>query len=169
MNYYPAPRPMTMGAVPSGPAGIAATLKIMVAMARQWRKDGGVRELATQLVRDLPQYDTVGEVRALHAFVRDHIRYTGDIRDVETVQDPRATLQLGVGDCDDKSLLLASLLESINHPARFVAFKVGASGQWHVLTQTKLGQKWVTLETIRPVDIGWNPNIGLTKGMVAHI
>lgn len=172
---YPQPRPMTLGMVPSGPAGIAATLKTMVRVARDARKDPGVRQLAASLVRDLPQYDTVGEVRALHAFVRDHIRYTNDIRNVELIQTPKATLEMGVGDCDDKSTLLASLLESIGRPTRFVAIAMKPSDQFsHVYVETRLGvdakgrPRWVPLETIKPVDAGWSPS-NVTRRMVAHV
>jgi transglutaminase-like putative cysteine protease len=168
LSFYPAPRPMTLGTVPSGPAGIAATLKIMVGLARQYKKDVGVRELAGKLVRDLPQYDKMGEIRALHAFVRDHIRYTGDIRGVETLQTPKATLEMGVGDCDDKSLLLASLLLAINLPARFVAIGLNGGQLSHVLTEVRYGKGWLPLETIRPVAAGWFPE-NVTSKMTAHI
>lgn len=170
MSLYPSPRPMTLGTLPSGSAGIAATLKVMVRLAREYKKDSGVRELATRLVRDLPQYDTLGEVKALHAFVRDAIRYTNDIRGVETVQTPRVTLETGVGDCDDKALLLAALLESIGRPARFVAIQLGGPGFSHVLVETRAGKngRWIPLETIKPVPAGWYPP-GVTKKMTAHV
>jgi transglutaminase-like putative cysteine protease len=168
LSLYPAPRPMTLGTVPSGAAGVAATLKIMVKLARQFKKDVGVRELAGNLVRDLPQYDNTGAVKALHAFVRDCVRYTGDIAGVETLQTPKATLELGVGDCDDKSLLLAALLQAVNLPARFVAIAMNDGGYSHVLVETRRGNKWVPLETIRPVEVGWFPP-NVTKKMIAHI
>jgi transglutaminase-like putative cysteine protease len=170
MNYYPAARPTTFGMLPDGPAGIRQTMKIMVSLVRQWKKDPGVRELATQLVRDLPQGDTTAEVRALHAFVRDHIRYTNDTRNVETIQTPRATLELGVGDCDDKSTLLASLLESIGRPTRFVALAFGTPARYsHVLVETMLGsnRQWYPLETIKPVVAGWAP-ANVTKKLILH-
>lgn len=157
-----------MGTLPSGAAGIAATLKIMVKLARQFKKDVGVRELAGNLVRDLPQYDNRAAVRALHAFVRDCVRYTGDIAGVETLQTPKATLELGVGDCDDKSLLLAALLQAINLPARFVAIAMNDGPYSHVLVETRRGSRWVPLETIRPVEVGWFPP-NVTKKMIAHI
>lgn len=147
---------------------MAATLKIMVKLARQYKKDVGVRELAGSLVRNLPQYDNVAAVRALHAFVRDCVRYTGDIAGVETLQTPKATLELGVGDCDDKSLLLATLLQSINLPARFVAVAMNDGGYTHVLVETRRGNRWVPLETIRPVEVGWFPP-NVTKKMIAHV
>lgn len=168
MSLYPAPRPITLGLLPSGPAGIAATLKIMVRLARQYKKDVGVREVAARIVRDLPQYDALGEIRALHAFVRDCIRYTGDIRGVETLQTPRATLEMAVGDCDDKSLLLATLLLTINRPARFVAIGMNGGDLSHVLVEVRHGAGWLPLETIRPVEVGWTPP-NVTKKMIAHI
>lgn len=171
MSLYPQPRPMTLGTIPSGPAGTAATLKEMVKLARQFKKDVGVRQVAAQLVRDLPQYDKLGEIKALHAFVRDSIRYTSDIRGVETLQTPKATLEMGVGDCDDKSTLLAALLESIGTPARFVALCMGGAENFsHVLVEARFGSKgkWMPLETIRPVEAGWYP-AKVTKKMIAHI
>jgi transglutaminase-like putative cysteine protease len=169
-SLYPQPRPVSIGALPSGPAGIAATLKVMVRLARQFKKDPAIREVAAGLIRSLPQYDTMGEVKALHAFVRDGIRYTNDINRVETVQTPKATLELGIGDCDDKSLLLAALLESIGRPARFVAIGMNGRPLSHVLTEVRHGPagKWVPLETIRPVEVGWYPD-GVTSKMIAHV
>lgn len=170
MNLYPAPRPMTLGVLPSGREGIKLTLQAMSRLTKAWKKDPGIRQLAAELIRDVPQYDNPGEVRALHAFVRDNIRYTGDIRGVETIQTPRATLEMGVGDCDDKSLLLASLLESIGKATRFVA--VGFrdfGGHSHVLVEVFLGKpgRWVPLETIKDVPAGWEP-AGIKRRMVAH-
>lgn len=171
MSLYPNPRPMTLGTLPPGRAGTAATLKEMVKLARQYKKDSGVREVAARLVANLPQYDRLGEIRALHAFVRDSIRYTNDIKGVETLQTPKATLELGIGDCDDKSTLLASLLESIGRPARFVALALnGSQGFSHVLCEARYGPpgKWLPLETIRPVEAGWYP-ANVTKKMIAHV
>jgi transglutaminase-like putative cysteine protease len=171
MSFYPQPRPSTLGLIPSGPAGIRITLRKMVDLTRQYRKDPGIRQLASQLVRDLPQYDTLGEIKALHAFVRDSIRYTNDIRNVELLQTPQATLEMGVGDCDDKSTLLGSLLESIGRPARYVAIALKPSTDYsHVLVETRFGNKgkWLPLETIRPVEVGWWPP-GVSKQMIAHV
>lgn len=170
-GFYPQRRPMTLGMVPSGDPGIAGTLRRMVRLTREGKKDPGVRQVAAQLVRDLPQYDTLGEIRALHAFVRDSIRYTNDIRGVELLQTPRATLEMGVGDCDDKSVLLASLLESIGRPTRFVAVAFPPGNAFsHVLVETRFGSsgKWLPLETIKPVEVGWYPP-GVSRRMTAHV
>lgn len=170
MNYYPASRPMTLTRIPSGRAGIKATLQAMSRLVLNFKKDAGVNEVACRLVRNLPQYDKVGEVRALHAFVRDCIRYTNDISEVETLRTPRATLELGVGDCDDKSTLLATLLETIGRKTRFAAVGFSDTGPHvHVLVEVRAGKdrRWVPLETIKPVEAGWGP-AGIKRLMVAH-
>lgn len=152
--------------LPVGPDGIKQTLKIMVQMVRQWKKDPGVREHATSIVRYLPQGDISAEITAMQEWVRDNIRYTNDTTSVETIQTPQATLELGVGDCDDKSVLLAALLESIGRPTRFVAIAFGANYS-HVVVEARIGPKWYMLETIKPVPAGWQP-AGVIKRMVAH-
>lgn len=160
---------MTLGLVPDGPDGTAITLREMVKLARQFKRDPGIMELARQLVANLPQYDRMGEVKSLHAFVRDSIRYTSDPAGVELLQTPKATLELGTGDCDDKSTLLAALLQSIDRPARFVAVGFKPLAQYsHVLVETRNGKGWMPLETIKPVEVGWGPK-GVTKRMVAHV
>lgn len=148
---------MLMG-IPSGKAGILETLKIMTRLVRQGKKSLVVRQTALHLIAGLDQKDWVGEVRALHAFVRDGIRYVHDITDVETVHTPEAVLELGQGDCDDKCVLLASLLESIGHPTRYVAvgFETPDSFE-HVYVETRIGDSWIGAETTEPVELGWKP------------
>jgi transglutaminase-like putative cysteine protease len=149
--------PVFFGSLPDGDAGVRATLELMRDMVRRAKKAPAVRLTALDLVSDLPQKDYTGQVVALHRYVRDSIRYVRDIRNVETLQTPEFTLEWGQGDCDDKSILLASLLESIGHRTRFCAVGYGFSGFQHVFPQTLVGNRWVTLETTEPVDVGWNP------------
>src|SRR5574340_1000732 len=148
--------------IPSGEDGTRATLKLMSGLVKAGKTALPIRQLALSLVHRNGQKDWYGEVRDLHQFVRDHIRYVKDIRGVETLQTPEKTLEIGQGDCDDKSTLVAALLESIGHPTRFVA--VGFNGQFaHVLVETKIGNKWVAVETTEPVELGWFPkNVTLT-------
>jgi len=175
MSFYPVPRPFTLGALPSGRSGTAETLKVMKRLAREGAKDPGCIQIASALVAGLPQYDRVGEVSALHGFVRDSIRYTNDPIDVELVRTPRAILEMEVGDCDDKSILLACLLRCIGRHSRFVAIQMtGQSGYSHVYVETPLGAyhdgraRWVALETIKPVGVGWSPE-NVTRRMVVHV
>lgn len=149
------PLTATLQAIPDGKAGTVATLKIMREITRQAKKTLPVRSLAVELTNGKAQKDWIGELKSLHGFVRDQIRYVKDIRGVETVQTPDATLRIKAGDCDDKSVLLASLLESIGHPTRFVAIGFAPDDYAHVYVETRVGNKWIPLETTEPVEIGW--------------
>lgn len=155
--------PVTQHAyIPNGNAGLIATLKIMREYARDAVRDPEqkIRFLAHQLIDQshVNPHDTLGEVRALHRFVRDEIRYTKDPDDFECVATPEATLKILHGDCDDKATLLAALLKSVGHPARFAM--IGRFGEpfSHVLVETMIRQnEWLPLETILNVEPGWFP------------
>lgn len=147
----------TLQMIPDGVGGIVATLRIMSQLVKEYKKSMQVRSTTLQLIAECGQKDWSCEVRQLHAFVRDQIRYVGDVRDVETVQTPDITLQLRAGDCDDKSTLLAAMLESIGHPTRFVAIGFQAGVFAHVYVETKIGDNWIPLETTEPVEVGWQP------------
>ena len=169
MSFYPERRPFTLGALAPGSAGTAQTLRQMAKLARDGAKDPGVIQVASELVRNLPQYDRVGEVCAIHEFVRDSIRYTNDPTDLELIRTPRAILEMGVGDCDDKSILLSSLLRCIGRPSRFIAIQMrGVKAFSHVYVETPMGKKWIALETIKPVKAGWQPN-NVCRRMVVHV
>jgi hypothetical protein len=152
--------------IPSGKEGTKATLKIMGQLVKDGKKNLTVRQTALSLVRGLGPKDWAGEVRNLHAFVRDRIRYVRDIHGVETLATPEKTLEFGQGDCDDKSVLLASLLASAGHPTRFVAIALTDPENFvHVYPETKIGANWIALETTEPVEVGWEPE-GVVKRLV---
>lgn len=162
-------QPQLLG-LPDGVEGVRATLEIMARLVRAARVSPGVRNTAISLTRSVANEDFFGEISELHCFVRDQIRYVGDVNDVETLQTPEETMRVGAGDCDDKSVLLAALLESIGHPSRFAAVAFAPDAFEHVLVETRLGSdgKWIPLETTKPVEVGWYPE-GVVSKMVRHI
>ena len=77
---------------------------------------------------------------------------------VEVVQTPTYTLTNQFGDCDDKSTLLATMLESIGHPCRFVAIGYTRSGEFeHVFVETRVGANWLGLDATLDVEAGFVP------------
>lgn len=155
--------------IPDGMAGTRATLRAMSDFVKAYRTNPDIRAYAENLIADVPGKNYVGEARAIHRFVRDNIRYTMDVRDVETLKNPLYTLQSGQGDCDDKATLACTLLESIGHPCRFVAIGYGAPGHFdHVYAETKIGPRWIALETTEPVDFGVKP-MSPDSLMIEHI
>ncbi len=130
----------------------------MVALARQARRDPGIRYLSAGLVFNVAPKDYRAEVDTIFQYVQSNIRYTQDINGVETIQYPENTLEFGYGDCDDMALLLASMLESIGHPTRFAAVGFEIQNQFeHVVVQTLIGTRWVTLDATEPNAMGWEP------------
>jgi hypothetical protein len=160
----------TLRAIPKGDGGVLATLKEMRSMVKTWRKSPIILQRATDLVRSCPSKDWLCEVRKLHQFVRDSIRYQLDVRGVETLRTPELVLRERVGDCDDKSVLLASLLEAIGHPTRFVALAFGPAPApfSHVYVETLIGDRWVAAETTEPWPLGRAPE-GATRALPYYV
>ncbi len=155
------PPPSLLMSLPDGVAGVRATLKIMSALVKSGKKSPSVRAKALALTQGLSQKNKLGEIRALWAFVKNNIRYVGDIKNVETVHTPEQILRQESGDCDDKALLLASLLESIGHPSAFWAIGTKEPGKYsHVMALTRIGaSRWMPLETTENVPFLWMPPI----------
>jgi transglutaminase-like putative cysteine protease len=158
----------TLGIIPDGVPGIVATLKIMSAYVEAGKKSMTVRDKVLSLTQSLGQKDFVAEIKALHRFVRDDIRYLMDPCDVELVQHPDATLRNRQGDCDDKSTLMCAMLESIGHPTRFVAIGFEPNIYEHVYCETLIGERWVSCETTEDVEIGWQPPSGMIRARKYH-
>lgn len=106
-----------------------------------------------ELVKPLKQKDYLGEATLIHAFVRDRVRYVRDPKGVETLHTAEQMLLQRQGDCDDKTVLVAAMLETIGHPTRIVA--VGfAQGYCHVFPEVQIKGTWYTVETTEPWQFG---------------
>ncbi len=136
----------------------------MSRLVKTYKKNTAIRETALDLVKTLPAKNWAAEANALYEFVRDKIRYVRDVNEVETVATPVKTLEYEQGDCDDKVVLLASLLESIGHPSAFVALGYAPQTFTHVYLQSKINKKWVGMETTENWPMGMRP-----KGMPYHM
>jgi len=138
---------------------VKATLKAMSDFAKAGKKSLYIRNKALDLTQSLPAKAGMSEIAALFDYVQNRVRYVRDINGVETLQTPEQTLEQGSGDCDDKAVLLASLLESIGHPTRFVA--LGFDGPYdysHVIVDTRIGgNKWLPLDATEDKPMGWRP------------
>ena len=145
--------------MPDGAAGIAFTLRQMAYIARQYRCNPDMRRFAEDLIRNTESKNALAEARAIFLFVRDNIRYTQDVRDTETLKTPDATLYSGMGDCDDMSLLVSTLLESVGYTTRFVAVgTIDAAAFDHVYCEVQILGNWIALETTEYWPMGQAPS-----------
>ena len=142
------PTTITLKGIPEGKAGTIAVLKEMRRLVRQGKSNPIVFDLSRDIVKNIQSKKWGLEVAAVFRWVRDNIRYVKDPRNIETLHTPEKILEFGQGDCDDQSILLATLLESIGHPARFVAVGFTPGTFSHVYIESKIGNRWVPLDPI---------------------
>lgn len=162
------PTKATLKGIPSGGAGLRVTLKEMNKLVQAAKRRINLRELALSIVQHAPPKCWSCEAKLIQNYVQNNIRYVGDIADIETIATPEKTLEYGQGDCDDMAVLAATLLQTINHPVRFVAVGFNNRPCSHVLLETLIGNKWVPMELTEPLSFGtYPPNI--TSKRIEHI
>lgn len=158
----------TLRLIPDGAAGIGATLDTMVGFTREYRVNPAIRRLAEQIVAAVPGKSWYGEAEAIQNWVRNNIRYTMDVADVEMLKTPLVLVMERFGDCDDMATLAGTLLSSIGHPVRYVAVGSNGADYDHVYLETKIGSKWVGIETTENVALGWKPSSTILP-MIRHV
>lgn len=144
--------------VPSGNAGVFATVRAMRELVNARKADPRIIQAATSIVWCAPERDEWCEVEALHAYVRDSIRYVRDPHALESLTDPAVTLARRVGDCDDQATLLAALLEAVGYPTRFVIGAFAHPGAYdHVWLQVYAAGQWIDADPTEHEPLGWQP------------
>ena len=154
-----APTPRLSGhivALADGMRGVEQTLGTMRSLVNQYRTDLDIRQTATATIFLTPEKDQLAEAHALFELVQHGIRYTRDINGIETISTPLMTLHGRIGDCDDQVVLLATLLEAVGYPTRFVVAGYNVPGQLeHVYLQACLNNQWVDMDPTEQHPMGW--------------
>lgn len=156
------PRKVSLSGIPGGVAGTRATLEAMLRVVHDARASQTVLDAVAQLVRFLPQHDQLAEAQAIFNFVQNHIRYTRDPLTVEMLQTPEQLLERGVGDCDDKAILLMAMLHAVGIPAMFVVGGRAPNMFEHVWVAAYLNGQWISMDATEPHAMGWTPNLPYT-------
>lgn len=148
-----------LGQLPEGKATIPATMMRMWQQIHDALSQMAVYSAARQLTQNLPQKAVEREANALFQFVQKHIRYVRDPHLIEALQTPAATLQLKSGDCDDKTILLASLLLSVGIPVKLIAGGFVKGRYTHVWLRARIGNRWMAMDPTEPFGMGWEPHM----------
>jgi transglutaminase-like putative cysteine protease len=157
--------------IPEGAEGTRETLKQMRRLVRDGKTNLALRDLAQQIISCVPGKDWCGELAALLNWTRRAITYRLDTNDIEVIQGPATTLCLGYGDCDDLSILLATLCECAGHPCSFIAVGFDDPGEYsHVfILASGAGEtEWIPLDASEANPPGWFPP-GVTCAMYCPI
>lgn len=137
--YHPQQMRGTVVAQPGGVGNIFQALRAMCEIKERAKLEPALRARVSSLLLLTPERDKPREISVLFEYVRDRIRYLSDIVDVETIVAPEQTIRMASGDCDDKALLLATLLEVAGHPAGFIATGYNAPNEFeHVYVGAEL-------------------------------
>ncbi len=105
-----------------------------------------IRRAALRICQRVPGHNFQSEIESLFIFVRDEIEYRLDPVNTERLQDAQQTLNTGAGDCDDKCILLASLLAALGHVPRFIAQSSDGIEFDHVYVQVLNAGQWLNLD-----------------------
>lgn len=138
-----------------GRAGAFQTVAKMRELVQHGQTVPFIVQSARNIVNFAPQHDFESEVLALFDFVQKSVRYVRDVLGVETLATPETTLRHLVGDCDDKSTLLAALLQAVGVPTRFVLAGYHGADFEHVYLQAFVGADWVSLDATTPEPAGF--------------
>ena len=139
----------------------------MIRVIQAGKRDPRIRERVAKIVVDLAEKDDVAEIKAVFDYVREKVRFTSDIHNIETYQDPTTTFRYGIGDCDDYVIALASMYSSIGFPVRV---KISADtstsagnkkAEWnHVWLQVGVPkinpQQWFDIDASVDKSVGWS-------------
>jgi Transglutaminase-like superfamily len=124
-----------------GDMGVEQTIRQMRRLIQQGKQDPKIHELAAQILRcaKVPAYDWTGEARAIFDWWHRNIRFTRDVDGHETLHAPADILRLGIGDCDDFTVGICSLLKTIGADCRIVTIAVTPDGEFsHVYPEVIL-------------------------------
>lgn len=144
--------------ISAGVEGVKETLALMSRLTKEYKRHPFIITTARLQLLMLPARNWRAEAEALCRFVQNAVRYTLDTADVELLITPDVLLtQIKAGDCDDMSLCLAALLEAVGHKTRFVACGFTVGDLTHVFVQTRVGEKWLSLDPSEAHAPGWEP------------
>lgn len=141
--------------------GVAGNYDVIYEMIRMIRNsvdyDLGVERVAKKILTDarLDSNATVrDQLQAVFDFVKTNVKYIQDLAGrIESLKDARATLRDGWGDCDDQTILNATLLGCLgfeNVKIAMARYSQSDTSFAHVYCVTYVGDKRYVLDTTLP-------------------
>ena len=146
--------PMRSTPLLDGDAGVNQTIQAMRSLIDAGKKDPTIHETAAWIIRcaHVRPFDWMGEVKALGKWVGRNIRFTRDVYGKETLHAASDILRLRIGDCDDFTILLCSLLGTIGVKTRIVTISNHAEDPdqfSHVYPEALVNDRWIPVDFAR--------------------
>lgn len=115
----------------------------------------------------VPARDPKALARAVQLFSARKIKFFREWP--ERFASPLRTIVWGLGDCDDKSILVASMLRGFRMPIRLKRLALtlpNGERVAHIYPQALIDGEWVALESVREYPWGYDPeNKARAKGL----
>jgi hypothetical protein len=146
--------PMRSTPLLDGDAGVSQTIQAMRQLIDAGKKDPTIHETAAWIIRcaHVRAYDWMGEVKAIGKWVGRNIRFTRDVYGKETLHAASDILRLRIGDCDDFTILICSLLGTVGVKTRIVTISnhMEDPGQFsHVYPEALVNDQWIPVDFAR--------------------
>lgn len=141
-----------------------ATIQDLIHKSMQ---DPEMRKVALRATSMCPERDQKCEAEAIYHYVKQRVRYTGDVgpilhpdgsvEGVDLYQSARRTLEFGGGDCDDQAIVNATLLALNGLEPRLRVVKQRKDPDWsHIYCGAIINGKFVALDTTLPGNKSFN-------------
>ena len=149
----------TMGTpLAGGDQGVSQTIDAIRQIVDDAVKDPEVNLTAIDMVRGADQFNRDAKARAIYDAVTSRFYYVedpvGPLGPKETLRPVRTLLQTWAGDCDDASVLIASLLGTIGISSRLVTIAADPSAPEefsHIYPEAETYPGvWVAMDVARP-------------------
>jgi Transglutaminase-like superfamily len=137
-----------------GDAGVEQTIAAMRRLIDEGKKDPLVHEAAANILRNarIRAFDWMGEVQSIGEWVGRNIRFTRDVYGKETLHSAREIIRLGIGDCDDFTILICSLLGTIGVKTQIKTIsspRLDPSQFTHVYPEAEVEGRWIPVDFAR--------------------
>lgn len=145
-----------------GDTGTRQTVAALRALINKGREDIRVRQLAENILRRYPAHYSHPRqiVNALFDWVSNNVRYVHDPVAVELVRGANQFLNSPLGDCDDYTVLLGSLVESVGVPVGIKVIQTGRRRRFnHVYPVVDIDGQELALDATRGRPIGYESMI----------
>lgn len=136
------------------------TIPNILNLIRAGKNDPTIRETAVEVLQSqgLSAMDYERVFEAMLEFVRQNVMFVRDPTKEDVCFEPKHTLGLGYADCEDQSILLSSLLESIGLPTKLVIISKHGPVWDHAYIQAGYPpdnpREWVALDSTIPGPAG---------------
>lgn len=133
------------------------TIKIIEQFIKEYSLLPEIRQLVASILKPCKSKNYLCYVQKIVEYIQKYVKYVNDPPKSEILQSPLRTLQLGIGDCDDHTILAGTLLRAAGFKIRIT---LGAPlGRYnHVYIHVYVpGHGWVTVDTTSATPLSQKP------------